>query len=1037
MTYFTDLALKRASVTILAFLLVLGYGIFTFSQLPVEVLPRVQFPLLTVSAAYPNAGSEDVVQYVTEPLENQVSGLEGLNSVQSITFEGSTLLLMFYDYGIDMDIAKKEVESRLVSMDLPSNVETPTVNKLDPGAQAVLEFSFITEGDLNSLQEIVSKEIEPSISSIDGVSDVVISGIQKFDVNVNADTESLYQNDISLDKISEIFDEMNFSMSSGFIFDGTGVVSLRTSHSVTTLEDLQNIAIGSRDGNPVLLKDVATISRIPSSSNSISRTNGNPSVGVSVFKDPEANTVDVTQAVLNSANSQAEKSGLDTVVIYNAGPDIESQLQTLFSEGIYGFLFAVGGVFIFLLNIKPGLMKGLALSLRPTLVIALTIPVSILGGVLIMGFTDLTLNVMTLGGLALAVGRVVDDSIVVLENVYRHMQMGESKFDAALSATKEVAAAITSSTLATIVVFAPLAFIQGLVGSFFLPFCIAVSSALFASLIVSITFVPVVGAAILRPGDMVQDTEKTGNSLSFLQRIYKPALIWSLQHKIITIFIALILTAGSVSLPALGLIPVTLFPTGPARILAVDISVPPILTEEQKLSKVLDLEKELKSRLDRGEIENFVTTIGGSGVFSNPDEVGGFASIFVRLTSEAPDDVAEILTNQFPSESYGTQYEFEELNAAGPPQPGVEVKIVGNDLEDLSRVNNELLVALRNLDGVDNIESDLTGTRPEMNLVVNSAIASTIGMTPQEVAIAISAPMKGQDLGDLMLNDEEVNLKLKLITSSMYGAQDPFQGFNNLSINGPLGSATIGELVTMNRVESPITIARTDTNRSATITGKITNEDSRSVQMAIDEEIDAIELPNGIEIKTGGIFSDIAEGFQDIFLAMAISIVLVFLVVSGSLGSLRDSLVILLSLPLASIGAFVGLAITGRSLGLPAMMGLLLLIGLVVTNAIVLIAFVQQLRDDNFSVREALVEGGLVRLRPILMTAFTTGLALLPLAAFVGNEGGGIIGEDLATVVIGGLASSTFLTLLIVPIAYEFMHSTLPKVFRKNKKSPL
>ena len=254
MTYFTELALKRASVTILAFLLVLGYGIFTFSQLPVEVLPRVQFPLLTVSASYPNAGSEDVVQYVTEPLEKQVSGLEGLNSVQSITFEGSTLLLMFYDYGIDMDVAKKEVESRLVSMDLPGIMETPTVNKLDPGAQAVLEFSFITEGDINSLQDIVSTQIEPSILGIDGVSDVVISGIQKFDVVVNADTESLFQNDISLDKISQIFEEMNFSMSSGFIFDGTGVVSLRTSHSVSTLQDLQNIAIGSKDGKSGFIK---------------------------------------------------------------------------------------------------------------------------------------------------------------------------------------------------------------------------------------------------------------------------------------------------------------------------------------------------------------------------------------------------------------------------------------------------------------------------------------------------------------------------------------------------------------------------------------------------------------------------------------------------------------------------------------------------------------------------------------------------------------------------------------------------------------
>jgi HAE1 family hydrophobic/amphiphilic exporter-1 len=1018
-------------------MLILIYGVFTFRSLPVEVLPRIQFPLLTVSVSYPNVGPTDIVEVITEPLETKVMGLDGVKSVQSITFEGSTLLLMFYEYGINMDSAKKEVEARLVSLNLPANVAPPIVRKLDPGAQAIMELSFVTDGTIEKLQNVVADEIKPAITSIDGVSSVSINGIQEFDLVITASTESLAQYGITLNSLSEALTKMTFSMPSGFLFDSNGVVSLRTAHSVSTMDELENLAVATyfNEGNnqPVLLKDVATVEYVPSATNSISRTNGNPSIGISVFKTPETNTVDVSKSILNVANSISSLSGIEAVVIYDAGPDIENQIDTLFTEGIFGFLFAVAGVFIFLLNIKPGLAKGLSLSLRPTIVIALTIPVSILGGVLLMGFTDLTLNVMTLGGLALAVGRVVDDSIVVLENLYRHIQLGETKMNAALSATSEVSAAITSSTLATIVVFAPLAFIPGLVGEFFLPFCIAVSFALIASLVVSVTFVPVVGSFLLKPGDMVTDDESTTSSLTYLQKTYKPMLIWSLQHKIYALLIAFGLTLGSVALPAFGLIPITLFPAGGARILTIDISVPPMLTPEQKQAKVEDVEKELKTRLNNGEIENFVTTISGSGYadsFGPPDPngFGGYGNIFVRLSSSAPESITEDLSNMFISESYGTQYEIEELNSNGPPQAGLELKIIGNSLIDITEVNSKLLTALNGVEGIENLESDLTGTRPEMVLDVDSTMSAKIGLTPQQVAVAISAPMRGQDMGDLLIDNQDTKLTLKIITSNN---GQGLEGFQNIVINGPLGSAIIGDLVEIKQTDSPITIARTDTKRSATITGKIIQEDARSIQATIDSAIAGITLPVGVEIVSGGIFSDIAEGFQDIFLAMGISVVLVFLVVAGSLGSLRNALVILLSLPLAAIGALAALAITGRALGLPAMMGLLLLIGLVVTNAIVLIAFVQQLRDTNLSVRDSLIEGGLVRLRPILMTAVTTGLALLPLAAFVGNEGGGIIGEDLATVVIGGLASSTFLTLLIVPIAYEFMHETGPRILNK------
>ncbi len=1029
MSFITDWALKRGPVTILAFVIVLAGGVATFRSLPVEVLPRVQFPLLLVSVPYQNAGAEDVVSDVTVPVEQLGSGLDGLKSVQSTSMEGVSTVLFSYQYGIDMDVAKKDLESRITTLELPGESGKPNVFGIDPGNEPILRFSITTDGELGELSSFVRENIEPELLGVDGVSKVELSGDQDMDIMVRVNSEKMSKYDLTLTEIARRMKESNFSIPSGAVFDSGRMLTIRTSHFVTTLSDLTNLPIGSYKGSVILINDVALVDVIPSPLASISRTNGSPSLGISVSKDPDANTVEVAEAALKVVEDAVISEGMEVEVIYNGGPDIENQLNTLFSEGLYGFLFAVTGVFLFLLNIRPGIFKGLTLSLRPTVVIAMTIPVSILGGVLLMGFVDLTLNIMTLGGLALAVGRVIDDSIVVLENVYRHMQRGEAPKSSAYNATKEVIAPITSSTLTSIVVFAPLAFIQGLVGEFFMPFCIAVTFALIASLVVSITFVPVVGAFLLKPGDILEDDEKTGGSLTTLQKIYRPVLEWSLGHKWATLSIALLLTVGSLGL--LRFIPVTLFPSGGERVLTIDISLPPTSGQVEKEAVVLEVESALGLLLQKGDVENYLTTIGGRSMIMMPGATGlQTASIFVRLNPIAPANIADNLRGQFPTDNE-RKFTIEEIAAAGPPSGGLELKITGTSFFDVIDVTRQLVDLTKSIDGVENVESDLAGTRPELLVNVDPAAASGLGLSAKDLADQIGQLMRGQKVGSMLIDGRELKVMLTG-GEGMFGGVEALRG---VGISGPLGRATLGEVAHITISESPTKISRSDGKRAATVTGSITAGDTRAVQVEVEETIDELKLPQGVEIATGGIFSDIEQGFKDIYLAMAISVALVYIVLVASMGSLRNPFVILFSLPLAGIGALVGLAITGRSLGLPSMMGMLLLIGIVVTNAIVLISFVQQLRDRGMSVRNALVEGGLVRLRPILMTAVTTAFALLPLAAFVGNEGGGIIGEDLATVVIGGLASSTFLTLLIVPIMYEFMHSTLPRLFRRNKDS--
>ncbi len=1062
--FITGLALRRRSVTLLAVILVLAAGIFTYRSLPVELFPEIEFPLVTVTTFYPSANPDAVVRDVTAPIENAISGVDGLDAMQSISTENRSIILASFEFGTDMADVENVINSNVSGLTFPSGVNDPTVARINPDAFPVLQLSVIGGGDVAELQRIVESRIVPEITAIEGVFGVEVSGEVERRALVSVDLEKASEKGVSLFQISQALRENNITLPGGVISNGGKLLPIKTTNSYSSLEDLRGLVVSSpaafggmpgspgqpgpdrtlpsgppgspapgAPGNPgpqpVTLGDVADITLGSGIPTSISRTNGQPSIGIGVIKHPDANTIDVTTAVQEALDDiRGDLNGAEILTFRDQGPNIQSQITTLEREAILGLTLAISVVFLFFLTIRPSVIMGILRTLRPTVVIGLSIPLSIFTGVLLMNWQGLALNFMTLGGLAISVGRVVDDSIVVLENVYRNIEGGKERWRAALDATVEVGPAITASTLTTIVVFLPLGFIEGLVGAFFFPFAITVSFALIASLAVALTAVPVLGAYLLRPGDLPEGAGEedesgllpTGGSVAWLQRVYTPILVTALRHKAITLIVATVITLASLSL--LGLIPVNLFGSGGPRFVQVNMSLTPGTPPQATLSEVGLIEDELAP-----VSEVYVTTVGSPAAAAfGGDGPGGFnqSTTLVRLSENAPENTAEVLRNNLRSTDGRTINVLEIVD--GPPQAGLDIIITGPNYSDISAVTVQLADELSRLPGVENITSDVSEARDEIVINVDPARAGSVGLSAQQVAFQVNQLLTGQTVTQIDVDGEPVDVVLAARTDGI----NSLESLAGTMVTGPLGSSPLGEIASVEEIKGPVTIIRTDSTRSASITGSITSDDAQAVGQEIQQIIDGLTLPSGVGVTNGGVFAQIAEGFEAIFVAMIVGVVGVYLVMVASLGSLRNPFVIITSLPLAIIGALAALAITGRSLGLPAMMGILMLIGIVVTNAIVLISFVEQLRERGLSVYDALIQGGRVRLRPILMTAITTSIALLPLAAFVEDEGG-ILSAELATVVIGGLVSSTVLTLVVVPVVYTLANESIPNLFRR------
>lgn len=1045
MSFITRLALRRRPVTVLVMIMLFGLGIYSYINLQRELFPEIAFPNVAVNAFTANSDPETLMRDVTQPLEEAISGISGLREVSSISTGSRVNLLATFDFDTDMADAEREIESAVSGTDLPDDVVI-LVSRITADAFPVIQFTVSGDEDIPGLQRLVSDVIEPRLNRIEGVGTIYTLGEIEEKVIVSVDADKLDDLRLSSVQVADSITQNNISVPAGNINTrGTGY-PVRTANQIGSLQDIRELTVGFEQtdvGVPqgpqgpqsgkraIKVADVADVELTTADPQRISRANGKPGLILAVVKDPDSNTADVTEAVSAEINEMIEGGVIpphvNVLELSNNGPQVRESLQSLLREGTIGFLFAVATVFIFLLNIRPSLMRGITLSLRPTAIIAISIPLSLLTGVLLLSVTtDISLNFMSLAGLAIAVGRVVDDSIVVLENIYRHIYLGEGRFEAAINGTQEVGAAIISSTLTTVVIFIPLAFISGVVGQFFSPFAISVSLALLASTAVAITIVPVLAASLLRRGDFDDDqVSGTGpaDRQSMIQRIYSPMLLWAIRYKFLTVAIAIIVTVASLGL--ITVIPITFFPETTPEYLTINIELPVGTSVERTYQEALAVEDALIPYVERGWITLYQTTVGGRAEEFDSGAAGGFhlAGAFVKLSEDVPEDIEQQVRDSLPDRGEDVTITVSGISA-GPAQGDMDVRIAGPDFNEISDVSRRLVERLSAIDGVVNVSSTASEGKDEVVISVDPTKAGEYSLTATTVGIQVNQFIAGRDISEIDISGKTVDIVIRGDRDDV----DDIEKLKNMRIESPVGPVKLGMIADIGIRKAPLSIFRYDSERSARITGNIVAEDTRAVGVLVQQAIDNLEdVPPGVSITSGGIFEQINEGFQDVFVAMAVGVVLVYLVMVASLGALRTPFIIVLSLPLAVVGALLALLITDRTLSLSAMMGFLLLVGIVVTNAIVLLTFVEQLRERGYDVYDALVEGGRVRLRPILMTAFTTTFALLPLAA--SGTDTGIIGAELATVVIGGLVSSTFLTLIVVPAVYWIFNVSIPSAY--------
>jgi HAE1 family hydrophobic/amphiphilic exporter-1 len=1040
LSFLTRLSVRKSTITLLVVVGILLFGGFATTQLQQELLPSVDFPVITILTSYPGAEPQTVADTISAQVEQAVSGLSGLQTVQSTSINGESIVLATFDYGTDMKATQQTISSNLQGIALPSGASLPQVETFNIQSQPILQYSLSSKTETPAqLAQLAREQIIPALKTVAGVSNIDLLGGGSRQLLIQLDPAKLAATGISVQQIVALLQQNSLTIPGGTVDNQGFSVPVVTNHQFQSVQDLCKLTVGSIDpessaadaisGNPtalcqpvahqpgqVLLEDIATIQQSDNTTDGISRTNGVPSVGLNITKTQNANTVTVANAIKSKLDDLKSKLPDDVTIVtlQDQSTFITQSINGLIREGLLGAGFAILVIFLFLLNI------------RSTLVTAISIPCSLLVAFIILYAANISLNVLTLGGLAIAIGRVVDDAIVVLENIYRHVQAGEPVRSAVITAPREVGTAITSSTATTLAVFLPLAFIGGLVGQFFQPFALAVVAALAASLLVALTIIPALAKYFVRPSRKAVQALRRGQTLeeenTWLQRVYTPALRWALGHRAITLVVAVVLFFASIA--SVAKIPTSFLNEGSQKIISITVSPPPgsdvqaVSDESAKVENILHQDSAVKS---------YRTTIGGGGSQQALRAVvlgGGAsnsASITVTLQDSADLDATTTeLRNKITAPDVAGKF-FIEVQSFNASSNQFQVTLNSNDQQALAAAAKRVLSIVQHEANTANPTSDASAVAPTAFITVDPSRAALYGLTTAQVGQQIRADLAGQTTIQVQTNDFNNGQPTDVVVQMNTAGLATQQGINNLPIfygaSGHAGVVALGQIATVSMQQSQVKVTRIGGQPAVTISADITSKNTGTVSNDLQKKINALNLPSSVTVSYGGITSQITSGFNGLLLALLAAVILVYVLMVITFGSLLDPFILLFSLPLAAIGAFPALLITGRTLSISSLIGLLMLVGIVVTNAIVFLDMVKQREKHGMSTREALLEGGRIRVRPILMTAIATILATLPLA--LGENDGSFISAELGTVVIGGLLSSTLLTLVVIPVLYS------------------
>ncbi|MDI3299398.1 MAG: efflux RND transporter permease subunit [Bacillota bacterium] len=1028
-------------------------GVVSLTLLPNELLPNLNPPLATVTTVLPGASSDEVRSLVSDPLQKAAATTPALSQMQVVSQESVSLMVLQFNWGSDVNRDIEELRTRIDQADLPADARRPVIGKFDPTAMPILEYVVRSErgASLEAVTGLLQERVVPQLQGVDGVASVELAGDRPLQVQVQMREADLARYGLSPLQVEQAIQASNLDYPLGTVTRGSQSWSLRLSNSLPSLDPLRQLVVGQRvagagpGGRPLLaplrLEDVADVRLAPAEPASYAQLNGQPTVALMVFKQSDANTVATADAVQKEIDQLAAQNHLRFTKVLDSAEIVRSSIQDLVRDLVIGAVMAVLVIGLFLRRA------------RTALIAAISIPVSVIAAFLVLYLLGMSLNLLTLGGLSLAVGLIVDDAIVVLEAIERHLERGKSPAQAAVEGTQEVAVAVAASTLAIVAVFLPIVFVSGIANIIFRELAIAVAGSVLVSLAVSLGVVPMVAARVLRPAG-----RRAGEGILPRNRLttaYRALLEWALDRRwAVLLGAAALLGLSLLALPHLGS---EFLPSTQQNQFQLVLQMPASASLAAVDSKVRQVEAVLRRD---GDVRQVVSQVGGSqGLAILGQATGGSPLAMMTVTVRdgvRPQTVMDRLRAPVERAAPPATATFNLISPMvqmlGAQASAIQIQVSAPDAAQVDRWVPRIRDRLAGLDGVLRVTDNLSQSIPDMEIQVDRAKAAAYGLTPAQVGLLLDPALRGEQVTHLeqggqtydiwlQLRPEDRNSPARIADLRIPVARPPVP-----AVSAPAGAAPaaatpapaavrLGDIATVREGRGPVSVVRIDQHPAATITLLYQNRDQGGMVGDIDRALAGLHLPADMTVQYQGVANLMLEAFSGLSLVLALAVVLVFLIMAGEFESYLHPFVILLSLPLAGAGVLASLWATGMRFSVTVFLGVILLVGIVVRNGIVMIDLIKQLRESGYGVREAIVLGAAVRARPVLMTALAAALGMLPVAFGLGGTGIKLL-QPLGVVVIGGLFTATLLTLLVVPTVYSLLDPAYRKERRPARRQP-
>lgn len=1024
---FSRFAVRRPVTIVMIILIVILIGSVSLSMLPIDLLPSIEFPIAVVSTSYSGVGPEEMETLITKPLEDVLTTVENIDTIQSYSFEGASLIVLQFDFGTDMDFAALEMREKidLVKGYLPEDSTSPTVFKFDPNAMPIMYMTIESKGDIYTTQNIAEDIVKTRLERLEGVASVDVLGGYEREVEIELIEDRVEGYGLTSDYIAGILAGDNLNLPGGEVFKGNKALTVRTLGEYESVNEIRNANIPLMTGGIVKLKDLGSVDLVNTDRSTIAKYNGMDTLEISIMKQSGVNTVNVSRLINNEIEKlEKEYPNIDIKTVFDQADFINQAIMRMVQSGLTGGILAILILILFLRNI------------RSTIIISLTIPISIIATFILMYFSDVTMNMMTLGGLALGIGMLVDNSIVVLENIFRHRTEGMNIKEASVTGANEVAAAVTASTLTTIAVFLPIVFVEGITSTIFKELAMTITFALISSLGVALTLIPMMSSQLLTIKNIKFDVhaEEEGEKLekgflNKIRKIYKRVLKAGLNHRIMVVVLSIVIfVVSAVSLTTVGS---SFFPATDEGQINITVNLPTGAELEETGEVVMELENLL---YEIPEIDYVFSRVGSGGQFEGMGASGSdMASMTLMLidlserdrsTSQVADEVRK-LAKDIPGAEFSISA-ASMMMGSGMGGGGISISIRGNDMDILEKISIDVKDMMLKVEGTREVTTSIEEGVPEVHVNIDKNRASQYGLTSYGIATGVSSTLSGKRATTFKFEGEEINVVIK--GDDIYG--ESIHNLGLMQISTPTGATVpLSQVADIEVSRGPVSIQREDQARVVTVSCETFERDIQSVTGDINTLIEQYDMPQGYILSFGGETEMIEDAFQDLSLVLVLAIILVYMILAAQFESLIQPLAIMLTVPLALSGGFLGLFVTRVDLSVPAVIGFIVLVGIVVNNAIVLVDYINKRRAAGEERKEAILNAGPIRLRPILMTAMTTVLGLFPLALGIGE--GAEMSMPLAIVVIGGLLLSTLLTLVYVPVIYTIIDDIAEFVKRK------